>query len=90
MANGYSLLSDPTQQSDFVDIITKIEDLKEGHQCYSIPADKIPRDAEEGTKATIQLEYWAQEEGAKKKESFFACADIVSPSCFTSSQIFNL
>lgn len=53
--------------------------IEPGHQCYKV-AD-IPDTVEAGTNATIQLEYWSSmdDELGGRNQSFFACADIVSP-----------
>lgn len=59
-------------------MVDNITDIDPGHQCYSIDRlEGIPA----GTNATIQLEYWSEYEGENngRNQSFFACADIVSP-----------
>jgi len=59
--------------------VNNITDVDPGHQCYSI--DRL-EGITAGTNATIQLEYWSEFEGENNdnNQSFFACADIVSPS----------
>ena len=70
---------DPTTQSEFNDqIVSNITEVAPGHQCYSIDRHE---GITAGTNATIQLEYWSDFEGENNgnNRSFFACADIVSP-----------
>lgn len=69
-----SYKDDPKSNSDFTTVVPAIARLDEGHQCYRI--GEVPRDIEEGDNATIQLQYQAVENG--KKQTFYACADIVS------------
>jgi hypothetical protein len=58
--------------------VNNITDVDPWHQCYSI--DRL-EGITAGTNATIQLEYWSEFEGENNgnNQSFFACADIVSP-----------
>lgn len=72
--------TEPTTQREFTEqIVQNITEVEPGHQCYKISS--LPSTASAGTNATIQLAYWADYEGENggKNETFYACADIVSP-----------
>lgn len=70
--------NNPTKLEDFEQFHGTISKFEEGHQCYSVPAS--PSSVVAGSNATLQLEYWGNDSG--KDEHFYACADIVSYSCF--------
>lgn len=75
---------DPTSESDFTEqVVSNVSSVQPGHQCYKL--EDLPDTLSAGTNATIQLEYWSSYEDGKN-ETFYACADIVSPtfSYFTS------
>ncbi|KAK6362693.1 hypothetical protein TWF730_000149 [Orbilia blumenaviensis] len=63
--------NNPTTQSAFRTFVpASVDAIEAGHQCYRAPALSV----NEGTNATIQMEYWSNDSG--KDESFYACADI--------------
>ncbi|KAH8769273.1 hypothetical protein BGZ57DRAFT_765775 [Hyaloscypha finlandica] len=65
--------NNPTTQQDFQAVKSNVSELEPGHQCYPLPNESSA--VTPGSNATIQLEYWANDND--KEESFFACADIV-------------
>lgn len=68
---------EPTVQSEFSEqIVQNITEVEPGHQCYKIAS--LPSSATAGSNATIQLAYWAENEGENggKNETYYACADI--------------
>jgi len=85
-----SYKENPTKQSDFESIISNATRLEDGHMCYPMPP--LPRDIEPGQKATLQIEYFSNDEGqSPNTDTFFACSDIqfvrnskigMIPNCF--------
>lgn len=73
-------IQDPESQTDFTEqVVSNVTKVEPGHQCYKIAS--VPSTVTAGTNATIQLKYWADYEGENdgKNQTFYACADIVSP-----------
>ncbi|SPO06366.1 related to WSC2 Glucoamylase III (alpha-1,4-glucan-glucosidase) [Cephalotrichum gorgonifer] len=65
---------DPDAASDFqTQVVQDIAELDPGHQCYRL---RNTPTVTAGTNATIQLQYWADYEGEKDNQKFYACADV--------------
>ncbi|KAJ2996511.1 hypothetical protein NUW58_g951 [Xylaria curta] len=75
---GFSIAYDnsPTVQSQFSQQVVSVPEVESGHQCYKV-AD-IPSTVAAGTNATIQLQYWSnqEDETAGRNQTYYACADI--------------
>ncbi|POS68644.1 hypothetical protein DHEL01_v212961 [Diaporthe helianthi] len=72
-----ALDDEPTTQSEFSEqIVQNITEVEPGHQCYKIAP--LPSSATAGANATIQLAYWAENDGESgdRNETYYACADV--------------